>query len=85
MIRVAWTNIAKCFPTENGIMRDPSKEEMLECSGSWLWEEILAYNPKLIVVFGSTATQFLLQNEIPITKIRGNINKINIFFITNTV
>lgn len=74
--RVAWTNITKCFPTENGVMRDPSKEEMLECSGSWLWEEILAYNPKLIVVFGSTATQFLLQNEIPITKIRGSINKV---------
>jgi DNA polymerase len=77
---VAWTNIARCFPTdEQGNMRDPEMEEMLACSGKFLWNEIREIDPKVIVVVGNVAAGFLLNDpKLAITKVRGKIYKLKI-------
>lgn len=71
---VAWTNIAKCFPTdEKGQMRDPTTEEMVVCSGAWLWNEILDINPTVIVPVGATSANFILGTNEKITSLRGRL------------
>lgn len=75
---IAWTNVVKCFPNDEGVMRDPYTEEMLTCSGKYLWKEILDINPKVIVTLGNTATNFVLGIKEAITKIRGSVFYIKI-------
>jgi len=61
------TNVVKCRPPGN---RNPSKGEMEVCS-SYLYTQIDAIRPELIVTLGKIAAEFLLQREVRITKENG--------------
>ena len=70
-------NIVKCHPMKNpkdpeshGNDRPPSPEEMAACRG-WLEAQIRAIKPKVIVTLGAVPTRALLDDQTPITKIRG--------------
>ena len=60
-------NIVKCRPPEN---RPPEPDEMATCL-PFLRAQIAAIAPKVIVVLGKTATQGLLNDKTPITRLRG--------------
>jgi len=61
-------NIVKCRPPKN---RDPEKDEIATCS-PFLYKQIEAIGPRVIVTLGSPATRTLLETRIGITKLRGN-------------
>jgi len=60
-------NILKCRPPNN---RDPEPDEVETCEG-FLFKQIEAVQPKIIVALGRYAAQNLLQTKTPISKIRG--------------
>ena len=60
-------NILKCRPPNN---RDPEPDEVETCEG-FLFKQIEAVQPKIIVALGRYAAQILLQTKVPISKIRG--------------
>ena len=62
------TNIVKCRPPGN---RNPSLSEMSTCA-PFLYKQIEAIAPKCIVTLGKVATEYLLQQNIRITKKRGS-------------
>lgn len=63
------TNVVKCRPPNN---RVPEPDEVLACK-KHLLSQIEAIGPKIICALGSTATKFLLGDDIGnISKIRGN-------------
>lgn len=61
------TNIVKCRPPGN---RDPQPEEVAACIG-YLQAQVNAVGPKVIVALGRIASQALLQEATPITRLRG--------------
>jgi len=61
-------NIIKCRPPQN---RTPSTSEALTCR-PYLLKQIELIKPKLIVALGATAYQYLSNDSIPISKIRGH-------------
>jgi DNA polymerase len=63
------TNIVKCRPPQN---RDPEIEEVESCK-PYLLKQIEIINPKIIVPLGRIAFKYLLNDETPITKARGNL------------
>ena len=60
-------NIVKCRPPEN---RTPLPDEVSTC-GPFLFRQIAAIRPEVIVCLGTPATQTLLGSRETITKIRG--------------
>jgi DNA polymerase len=60
-------NIVKCRPPNN---RPPYKEEAERCL-PFLKRQITLLKPKAIVCLGKTATNFLLDKNISITRVRG--------------
>ena len=60
-------NIVKCRPPGN---RDPHPEEVAACIG-YLHAQIDAVAPKVIVTLGRIASQTLLQDTTPISRLRG--------------
>lgn len=66
-------NIVKCRPPEN---RAPMPDETGACS-PYLAAQIEIINPKIVVTLGSPATQALLQEDVPITKVRGRFREWN--------
>lgn len=60
-------NIVKCRPPEN---RYPEEDESSTCS-PFLFQQIEAIKPKVIVVLGNLATQTLLETKQGITTLRG--------------
>lgn len=66
-------NIVKCRPPNN---RVPTKAEKTTCK-PYLIEQILAVNPKLILLCGSTAMNEFL-DEAKVTEIHGKIFEISI-------
>ncbi len=60
-------NIIKCRPPNN---RVPKKEEAAACL-PYLEAQIAIIKPKIIVCMGATAAKFFLENEEPISGIRG--------------
>jgi DNA polymerase len=60
-------NIVKCRPPRN---RDPERDEISTCV-KFLYHQIEAIRPKVIVTLGAPATKTLLNTKIGITKIRG--------------
>jgi DNA polymerase len=60
-------NIVKCRPPQN---RVPSKEEAQTCK-PYLMAQITFIRPAIILLAGSTAVQYTLQLNQPISKIRG--------------
>ena len=60
-------NIVKCRPPGN---RDPQPDEVATCS-PFLFAQIRAIAPKVIVTLGSPATKTLLETKTGITRLRG--------------
>jgi uracil-DNA glycosylase family 4 len=60
-------NIVKCRPPGN---RDPKPEEIAECRG-YLEAQIRLVQPEVIVALGRVAAQALLDNDLPLGRMRG--------------
>ncbi|MEO7540311.1 MAG: uracil-DNA glycosylase [Pyrinomonadaceae bacterium] len=63
-------NINRCRPPGN---RAPEPAEAAICK-PFLFREIEAVKPRVIVVLGATAAQNLLQTKVPISKLRGQFH-----------
>jgi DNA polymerase len=71
------TNVVKCRPTRVVIghppkNRAPSPEEIEACS-SWLDEEIMLVDPKLIVPLGVFATSWLVGKTVRMKEVHGKL------------
>ena len=62
-------NIVKCRPPNN---RVPTIEEAETCK-PYLLKQIDIVNPEILVCLGKTAFMYLLNSDIPISKVRGQI------------
>lgn len=62
-------NIVKCRPPHN---RVPSIEEAKTCK-AYLLKQIEIINPEILVCLGKTAFMYLLNSDMPISKVRGQI------------
>jgi uracil-DNA glycosylase family 4 len=60
-------NVVKCRPPDN---REPRPEEIATCS-PFLFAQIEAIRPKVIVTLGAPATRTLLGTRVGITRLRG--------------
>ena len=60
-------NIVKCRPPDN---RDPKPDEVGTCS-PFLFRQIAAIRPRVIVALGSPAAKTLLNTKVGITRLRG--------------
>ena len=65
-------NIVKCRPPDN---RDPQPDEVSTCS-PFLYKQIEAIRPAVIVTLGSPATKTLLETKVGITKLRGTWHEV---------
>ena len=65
--KVAIVNVVKCRPPGN---RDPLPDEIDACK-PYLDAQIDHMRPKVIVTLGNFATRFILQDQVGITKVRG--------------
>ena len=63
------SNIVKCRPPNN---RVPTIEEALTCR-PYLLKQIEIINPEILVCLGKTAFMYLLDSDLPISKVRGQI------------
>jgi len=67
-------NIVKCRPPAN---RAPTNSEAKTCI-NYLRNQVYLQDPKIIVCLGNTASKYIIDEDVQITKIRGNwINKKN--------
>ena len=66
-------NVVKCRPPEN---RTPLPDEIATCS-PFLFQQILAIRPRVIVCLGTPATQTLLGTRDTITRLRGTFHEID--------
>jgi len=62
-------NIVKCRPPNN---RVPTIEEAQTCK-PYLIKQIEIINPEILVCLGKTAFMYLLESDMPISKVRGQI------------
>ena len=62
-------NVLKCRPPGN---RNPAPEEIAKCT-PFLEEQLAILKPKIICTLGLFASQYLLQSQLPIGKLRGRI------------
>jgi DNA polymerase len=60
-------NILKCRPPEN---RDPRPEEATACA-DYLHRQMALIAPRLILAVGRIAAQHLLQQDVPVGRLRG--------------
>jgi DNA polymerase len=65
--KVAIVNVVKCRPPGN---RDPQPDEIEACK-PYLDAQIGHMKPKVIVTLGNFATRFILEEQVGITKARG--------------
>jgi DNA polymerase len=65
-------NIVKCRPPNN---RNPEREEMATCS-PFLFRQIAAIKPKVLIALGNIAIQTLLQTKTGITRLRGQFHEL---------
>lgn len=63
-------NVVKCRPPQN---RAPDPEEIATCI-PFLYQQIAAIRPKVIVCLGSIATHALLQTDAKISQLRGTFH-----------
>jgi uracil-DNA glycosylase len=63
------TNIVKCRPPNN---RTPHPIESKTCKNILLYHQINIIKPKIMCTLGAAAIQGLLEQEVKITRIRGN-------------
>lgn len=64
-------NVIKCRPPAN---RNPEADEIATCS-PYLRAQIEFIKPKVIVTLGNFATRFMLDRQLSITRVRGQIFK----------
>ena len=62
-------NVIKCRPPGN---RNPEADEVATCE-PFLFEQIAAIQPKVVVALGKFAAQSLLRSTEPITRLRGRV------------
>jgi uracil-DNA glycosylase family 4 len=62
-------NVIKCRPPGN---RNPEPDEVATCE-PFLFEQIAAIQPKVVVALGKFAAQSLLRSSEPITRLRGRV------------
>ncbi|HVL69208.1 MAG TPA: uracil-DNA glycosylase [Vicinamibacterales bacterium] len=62
-------NVVKCRPPEN---RNPEPDEIASCE-PFLFRQIEAIRPKVIVALGSFAAKTLLRTQDPISRLRGRV------------
>ncbi|MGQ0680211.1 MAG: uracil-DNA glycosylase [Actinomycetota bacterium] len=62
-------NVIKCRPPDN---RDPQPDEIETCS-PFLKAQIEFIKPSVIVTLGNFATRFVLQRQVPISRVRGQV------------
>ncbi len=67
--RAAIVNVIKCRPPNN---RDPLPDEIESCR-PYLEAQLAHMRPKVIVTLGNFATRFILEEQIGITKARGQM------------
>jgi uracil-DNA glycosylase family 4 len=60
-------NVIKCRPPGN---RNPEPDEVAQCE-PFLFRQVDAIRPKVIVALGKFAAQCLLRSDVPITRLRG--------------
>jgi len=63
------SNIVKCRPPNN---RNPSLEEAETCK-PYVLKEIEIINPQIIVTLGKIAFSYLMEDDRPISKVRGSV------------
>ena len=66
------TNVVKCRPPEN---RKPRASEKDTCTSTYLFEQIEQVRPRVIVLLGGTAAQFMLADVSSIEAARGTTIK----------
>jgi len=66
-------NVVKCRPPEN---RTPLPDEIATCS-PFLFQQILAIRPRVVVCLGTPATQTVLGTRETITRLRGTFHEID--------
>lgn len=54
-----WTHYCKCYPGKT----NEKKLKDTTCATSYIWDEINAVNPKLIIVMGEWASKFLVASQ----------------------
>jgi uracil-DNA glycosylase len=62
-------NVIKCRPPDN---RNPEPDEVEMCE-QFLFRQVDAINPKVIVALGTFAARSLLKSDAPISRLRGNV------------
>jgi uracil-DNA glycosylase family 4 len=63
-------NVIKCRPPQN---RNPEPDEVLSCQ-PFLFQQIDAIQPRVIVALGTFAAQALLGSVVPISRLRGQLH-----------
>ncbi len=67
------TNIIKCRPPGN---RDPEPDEISTCTDLYLWKQIEAMSPKLIVTLGRHSMSLFLPPEQKISQVHGQPKRV---------
>jgi len=65
-------NVLKCRPPNN---RAPEPDEVATCE-PFLWRQVDAIRPKVIVALGAHAAHALLKTDAPISRLRGQVHDI---------
>jgi len=68
------THIVKCRPPNN---RTPLPQEIERC-GPYLLAQLAIIRPKIVVTLGGPASKVLLQRELGITRLRGNLAQLTL-------
>jgi DNA polymerase len=68
-------NVIKCRPPNN---RDPELDEVDTCK-PFLMQQIASIKPRLVCSLGNWATQTLLERKVGITKVRGQVFRLQEF------
>ncbi len=66
-------NVVKCRPPQN---RPPESDEVQTCS-PFLFRQLRAIKPEVVVALGTSATQALLQTKVAISKMRGKFHDLD--------
>ncbi|MFC1512876.1 uracil-DNA glycosylase [Thermodesulfobacteriota bacterium] len=68
--QVYLTNIVKCRPNQDL----PPKDNELKACRPFLLRQIAVVKPKVILAMGALATQVLLKNKTPLSRLRGRVH-----------
>ena len=66
-------NVLKCRPPNN---RDPQTTEVEKCR-AYLYRQIELIRPEVVIALGAFAARELLQKELPIGKLRGQVHQLS--------